>query len=91
MRNHSGCPILVKISALSFGAPLVLLGLALVALDLLGLLRVLNSPVAPLSGLALGPVFAVVGASFLYPLLASGSHMAGRTPSRTPNKAHTQP
>lgn len=39
-------------------------------IDVLGQLRILTSTMAPLSGIAIGPIFALVGASFLYPLIA---------------------
>ncbi len=69
----NGFPVIMKISALSFGVPLILVGIALVVLDILGQLRILSSMVEPLSGIAIGPIFALVGASFLYPLIALGA------------------
>jgi hypothetical protein len=68
-----GFPILMKISAISIGVPLIVFGIVLMAVDVLGQLRILSSSVAPLSGFAIGPIFALVGASFLYPLVALGA------------------
>lgn len=65
-----GSHVIMKISAISFGIPLVLFGVALMVIDVLGQLRILTSTMAPLSGIAIGPIFALVGASFLYPLIA---------------------
>jgi len=61
-------PVVIKLSALSLGTPLLLLGLILIASDLAEILRSHSLTAAPHVGLALGPVFALVGLSFLWPL-----------------------
>lgn len=61
-------PVVCKLSALSIGVPLVLLGLTLVSSDIGEIARRHSFLAAPHFGLALGPVFALVGASFLWPL-----------------------
>lgn len=66
----SGLPILIRISALAIGSPLILFGLALMAVDVLGQLKLVTPAMEPLAGIALGPVFVLLGGSFLYPLLA---------------------
>jgi hypothetical protein len=73
-RAFEALPVAIKVSALSFGAPLVLLGLALVLSDLNAIVKSHSILGVTHVGLALGPVFALVGLSFLWPLLGSGHH-----------------
>jgi hypothetical protein len=69
MRSHfETLPVLIKLSALSVGTPLVLLGLVLIASDMAQIIRLHSFSAAPHFGLAIGPIFALVGASFLWPL-----------------------
>ena len=69
MRSHfETLPVLIKLSALSVGTPLVLLGAVLIASDMAQIIRLHSFSAAPHFGLAMGPVFALVGASFLWPL-----------------------
>jgi hypothetical protein len=69
MSRHFGkLPVVLKISALSVGAPLVILGISSVISDLAQIVRLHSFTAAPHYGLELGPVFAAVGLSFLWPL-----------------------
>ncbi len=67
-RKIGKLPVVLKISALSVGSPLVVLGMGSIFSDLAEILRVHSFTAAPHFGLELGPVFAVVGLSFLWPL-----------------------
>ncbi len=84
MSNYSAkTPITTRIFALCMGAPLVLVGLTMMLGDLLedvGQISISHDLAAgPHFGLALGPIFAFVGASFLWPLWqasrSDASHM----------------
>lgn len=61
-------PVLLKLSALSVGSPLVLFGIGSMVTDLVEIVRTHSLTASPHVGLELGPVFAVVGLSFLWPL-----------------------
>ena len=70
--GFAGLPMMVKVSALCMGAPLVLTGVMMmlgdVAKDLTSISRSHVLVAGPHFGLAMGFVFAVVGGSFLWPL-----------------------
>ncbi len=69
MTRHFGrLPVVLKISALSVGAPLVILGIVSMVSDLAQIARLHSFTASPHFGLELGPVFAAVGLSFLWPL-----------------------
>jgi hypothetical protein len=61
-------PVVLKISALSVGLPLVMFGIGSMMSDLAQIVRLRSFTAGPHFGLELGPVFAVVGLSFLWPL-----------------------
>jgi hypothetical protein len=65
-------PVVLKISALSVGAPLVVFGIGSMLSDMAQIVRLHSFTAAPHFGLELGPVFAVVGLSFLWPLRPIG-------------------
>jgi len=69
MRHYFGkLPVVLRISALLVGAPLVIFGVGSMLSDLAQAIRLRSFAAAPHFGLELGPVFAVVGLSFLWPL-----------------------
>ncbi len=69
MRRYFGkLPVVLKIAALSVGAPLLLLGVGSMVSDVFQIIRMQSFIAAPHSGLEFGPVFASVGLSFLWPL-----------------------
>ena len=72
-RTFGKLPVVLKISALSVGTPLVILGLGSMVTDFAEILRLRSFTASPHFGLELGPVFAVVGLSFLWPLRPIGS------------------
>jgi hypothetical protein len=66
--NSETLPVVIKLSALSVGSPLVLLGLSLLVSDLSEIMRRRTLLAAPHSGLTFGPMCVIVGLSFLWPL-----------------------
>jgi hypothetical protein len=75
MTNSFGAlPVVLKISALSVGAFLVLLGVSSIVSDMAQIVRLHSFTAAPHFGLEVGPVFAVVGMSFLWPLRPLSGH-----------------
>jgi hypothetical protein len=74
MTHHFGkLPVVLKISALLVGAPLVILGVGSMMSDMAQVVRLRSFTAAPHFGLELGPVFALVGLSFLWPLRPTAS------------------
>jgi hypothetical protein len=67
-------PVMVKLSALSLGTPLVLMGLVLMMSDLEIIVKQHSLSAAGGYGLVSGPIFAVVGLSFLWPLRPFTNH-----------------
>jgi hypothetical protein len=65
---------MVKISALSLGTPLLLVGLILAMSDLELIVKQHSLSATGGYGLVSGPIFAVVGLSFLWPLLPFTNH-----------------
>jgi hypothetical protein len=61
-------PLLLTISALTLGMPLLLYGLVLTATEVLAIIEARTLYAGPHLGLAVGPVFMLVGISFLWPL-----------------------
>lgn len=68
----NGLPVVVKISALTVGMPLVVMGLVLMVSDLSETIRLGSVLAMPHLELLVGAAFAVVGLSFLWPLRAYG-------------------
>lgn len=73
-RNIEKLPAMIKFSAVLFGFPLVLLGFTLMMTDIAQMIRLHSLASAPFSGLAVGPAFVLLGASFLWPILHHGPH-----------------
>ncbi len=73
---HGRLPVVWSISALSLGAPLVVVGVASMLSDLAEILQIRGLAATQHFGLGLGlgPMFAVVGLSFLWPLRLSYSN-----------------
>jgi hypothetical protein len=65
-------PVVIKLSAVCFGAPLVVMGIWLLLSDALQMMRSHAVLAAPLAGLAFGPMCVLVGLSFLWPLRING-------------------
>ncbi len=75
MKRHiEKLPAMIKLSAVLFGCPLVLLGFTLMMTDIAQMIRLHSLATAAFSGLAIGPVFVLLGASFLWPILHRGHH-----------------
>ena len=73
-RRFAALPLLTQISALIIGFPLVALGLMQTIMNVAAIIRLHSVVGAPHDGLAVGPLFAMVGASFLWPLFSFGPH-----------------
>jgi hypothetical protein len=74
MRSKSETlPVVIKLSALCVGSPLVVLGFSLMLSDLSQMIRSHVVLAAPHPGLAFGPMCVLVGLSFLWPLRINGS------------------
>ncbi len=67
-RRFGRLPVVLKLSALSVGAPLVIVGFGSMLSDMAQIIRLHSFSASPHFGLELGPVFAAVGLSFLWPL-----------------------
>jgi hypothetical protein len=69
MKNAFGTlPLYVKICALCVGGPLLMFGCTLVVADLNEVIRLHSFSATEHVGLAIGPIFTLVGISFLWPL-----------------------
>jgi hypothetical protein len=67
-------PLYVKLSALLVGVPMVMLGCTLIVSDLNEMIRVQSISGFDFSNLVIGPLFAVVGISFLWPMRPFRTH-----------------
>jgi len=67
-------PLYVKLSALFVGVPLVVLGCTLMVSDLNEMIRLHSFSGADAFSLVVGPAFALVGISFLWPMRPMRTH-----------------